>query len=199
MNRVGVIILAAGRSTRMGRPKMLLTWKRSTVLGHLLATWSTLPVAQCAVVCALDDRLMAQELDRLDFSKDQRILNPEPELEMRHSIRCAARWEGWNPSLTHWAIALGDQPHLSVEMLTHLLERAEAEPRFIWQPRFNGKAGHPLILPKALFQELGSSQDTTLKEFLRRHICQIRYAETEDAGLHLDLDTPEDYDAAQRC
>ncbi len=175
MNQLGVIILAAGRSTRMGRPKMLLPWNRSTILGHLLATWSTLPVVQCAVVCALDDRLMSQELDRLDFPKDQRILNPEPELEMRHSIRYAVRWDGWNPSLTHWVIVLGDQPHLSVEMLTRLLEQAEAQPRFIWQPRFNGKAGHPVILPKLSFQQLGSDQDTTLKEFLRRHICHSVY------------------------
>src|SRR5438874_1514761 len=40
----GVIILAAGRSRRMGRPKMLLPWGNTTVLGHLVAQWQALGV-----------------------------------------------------------------------------------------------------------------------------------------------------------
>ena len=92
---LGVAILAAGLSTRMGRPKMLLPWAGTTVIGHLIAQWQALAASQIAVVCGAGDSAMQIELDRLSFSAKERILNPEPEAEMFSSIQCAARWTGW--------------------------------------------------------------------------------------------------------
>ena len=98
---VGVIILAAGRSQRMGRPKMLLPWGETSVLGHLISQWQALGARQVAVVGALDDSGIASELDRLGFPSQRRIFNPSPEDGMFSSIQCAAQWTGWEPMLTH--------------------------------------------------------------------------------------------------
>ncbi len=125
---LGVIILAAGRSSRMGRPKMLLPWGRTTVLGHLLALWSRLGAHQVAVVCASADAAIDTELNRLRFSNKNRITNPDPGQGMFSSVQCAARWRGWNPGLTHWAIVLGDQPHLQRATLATLLDAAAQHP-----------------------------------------------------------------------
>src|SRR4051812_5400227 len=111
--QIGAVVLAGGRSRRMGRPKLLLPWKSTSVIGHLIDQWQSLGVSQICVVCAADDQALAQELNRLGFPEALRILNPLPERGMFSSIQCAARWPGWNPTLTHWAIILGDQPHLS--------------------------------------------------------------------------------------
>ena len=123
---LGVVLLAAGASTRMGRPKMLLPWGDTSVLGHLVTQWRDLGAGQIAVVCAAADQALLTELERLNFPPDQRIANPTPELGMFSSIQCAARWPHWKPALTHWAIVLGDQPHLRCETLHALLDFAAA-------------------------------------------------------------------------
>src|ERR1051326_7538368 len=109
---LGVVILAAGRSSRMGRPKLLLPWGESSVLGHLLRVWHSLNARQIGIVCAAHDTGIGAELDRLCFPESQRIANPNPDRGMFSSIQCAAAWRGWEEPLTHWAVVLGDQPHL---------------------------------------------------------------------------------------
>src|SRR5689334_21433753 len=107
-----VVLLAAGASSRMGKPKMLLPWRKTTVLGHLIEVWGELAAQQIAVVYAKADGALEAELDRVAFPNANRIINPEATRGMFSSIQCAAQWRGWNVNITHWAIVLGDQPHL---------------------------------------------------------------------------------------
>lgn len=195
---LGVVILAAGASSRMGRPKLLLPWGTSTVLGHLLAQWRQVGVAQIAVVLAAGDAGLQGELDRLDFPRDQRILNPDPGRGMFSSIQCAAAWNGWNRSLTHWAITLGDQPQLRVETLRALSEFASVQLESVCQPAHRGRARHPVVLPKGIFHQLASTNHSTLREFLSAHRDATHLVEVSDDGLDFDLDTPADYEAARR-
>ena len=92
---LGVVILGAGASSRMGRPKLLLPWRDTTVIGAILRQWRELGAAQIAVVHRPDDAALAAELDRLDFPAHDRIENPQPERGMFSSIVCAANWPGW--------------------------------------------------------------------------------------------------------
>jgi molybdenum cofactor cytidylyltransferase len=192
---LGVVILAAGRSRRMGKPKMLLPWGKTSVLGHLIAQWSGLDARQIAVVCAHDDSAIAFELDRLGFSVNQRIMNPAPERGMFSSIQCAAQWQSWQTDLTHWAVVLGDQPHLREDTLRRLLEFSEAHQREICQPVWNGRQRHPVVLPRVAFGNLATSKARDLKEFLENFA--ITGCELEDEGLGLDVDRPEDYEKAK--
>src|SRR5580765_1537330 len=93
--RIGVIILAAGASSRMGKPKLLLPWGSTSVLGHLVAQWQKVGADQIAVVAAAGDEVLRKELDRLAFPEQDRIRNPAPELGMFHSIQCASHRSGW--------------------------------------------------------------------------------------------------------
>lgn len=192
----GVIILAAGRSTRMGKPKMLLPWGTTTVLGHLINTWSKMGASQIAVVHAGGDRAVQGEMDRLQFPAANRIVNPEPERGMFSSVVCAAGWDGRQRALTHWAIALGDQPHLQPATLEALIYLAASRPAKICQPSCNGHGRHPVILPKSVFKEIAHSKAETLHEFLQARSKAIALIEAEDAGLDLDIDSPEDYEKA---
>lgn len=193
---LAVVILAAGRSGRMGRPKLLLPWAGTSVLGHQIRAWQQSGAGQVAVVCAAGDDAMQTELDRRQFPPGHRILNPQPERGMFSSIRCAARWPGWATDLTHWAISLGDQPHVRPETLRTLLEFSAAHPTKICQPSRAGHLRHPVILPQALFRRLGDTSTATLKEFLQTIPGEIAGCNVEDPGLEFDLDTPADYDRA---
>src|SRR5262249_32574667 len=111
----GAVILAAGNSQRMGRPKMLLPWGGTSVLGHLICQWQALGAEQVAVVIASSAIHLQQELQRLRFSRTNWIQNPSPERGMFSSVQSAANWTEWSQTLTHWALLLGDQPHLRSE------------------------------------------------------------------------------------
>jgi molybdenum cofactor cytidylyltransferase len=194
--RLGVVILAAGASSRMGRPKLLLPWGDTSMIGHLLAQWHLTGAAQVGVVCAKSNDGLDRELDRLGLHSENRIVNPAPEGGMYSSIRCAASWKRWSPTITHWAISLGDQPHVRTETLRHLLGFAAHHPQKICQPSRHGRGRHPVILPAALFKELACTREENLNEFLKNRADKLVRCEIDDAGLDLDLDTPTDYDRA---
>jgi len=189
----GVVILAAGASRRMGSPKLLLAWRGTTVIGHLLAQWQELGAAQIAVVMRAHDEKLAAELDRLDFPPSNRIINPQPERGMFSSVLCGAGWNGWQHSLSHWAIVLGDQPHLQAGTLRALLECSAQNPTVICQPAWAGRLGHPVILPRTAFIQLENSGVTTLKEFLTLSGQSRLACPVADPGGLADMDTPEDY------
>jgi molybdenum cofactor cytidylyltransferase len=191
---LGAVILAAGRSSRMGRPKLLLPWGETSVLGHLVQQWTGLGARQIAVVSAAADTILEAELDRLGFPCKDRIRNPAPDRGMFSSIQCAARWPGWKSALTHWTIVLGDQPHLLPATLQTVVTFAGTQPNRVVQPAYDGRPRHPVLLPKVLFRELAASTAPDLKQFLSRHVPVL--CECDDPGLHLDIDRPEDYQQA---
>ena len=195
---LAAVLLAAGRSVRMGQPKMLLPWGKTSVLGHLIQQWQDLHAARIVVVCAAGDKGIQSELDRLEVPKKDRIYNPAPDQGMFSSIRCAAAWKGWASTgpLTHWTIALGDQPHLRQETLRSLLEFTARRPQKICLPRHNGHRRHPVFLPKLSWLQLAGSSAHDLRQFLDQHAQQIAICDLDDAGLDLDIDSPEDYRTA---
>ena len=190
----GAIILAAGRSTRMGRPKLLLPWGQTTILGHLIKRWQGRGAKQVAVVCATDNSPIAAELDRLSFPQENRVHNPNADQGMFSSILCAARWSGWQPLLTHWVIVLGDQPQLRPDTLDRLLNFVREHSDQVCQPLWKGKRRHPVVLPKTAFVALAKSQSADLKTFLSSQ--QVADCKCDDPGLELDIDRPEDYERA---
>lgn len=191
----GVVILGAGASSRMGRPKLLLPWGTATVVGHIIKQWQAL-AAQIAVVCRPGDRELSAELDRLGLPPHARIENPQPERGMFSSILCAARWPGWRKEISSRVVVLGDQPHLRLETLRALLEFSVQNPGAICQPAFNGHAGHPVLLPRGVFAALKHSRAQTLRDFLKPFAGRCVQCPVADAGLLLDLDRPEDYEKA---
>ena len=190
---LGVILLGAGASSRMGRPKLLLPWRGTTVIGHLISQWQQLGAGQIAVVLRPDDSALAAELNRLNFSTQQCIENPQPERGMFSSIVCAANWTGWRTEISQWAVVLGDQPHLQSETLRQLLTFAAQNPNAICQPALGGQEKHPVILPLQALCELKKPVVDTLKDYLKLTTVPRVQCSVNDPGLSLDLDTPEDY------
>ena len=193
----GVMILAAGMSTRMGRPKILLPWNDSTIIGHLIGLYRTFEFVQLAIVTYRDDQALIEELDRLRFPSDARIFNPESMPDMFSSVLCGIRWKGWREDVTHFVIVLGDQPQVKASTISDLMDFARNQPRNICQPRAGERNGHPVILPRTLAPELSSGKYLHLKEAINENSGMVRTLQTEDSGVNDDIDTPADYREAK--
>jgi len=189
----GVVILAAGASTRMGTCKLLLPWGDKTILTHLLDQWRSTGAAQIAPVIDPSNQPLRKALAHAGFSPSDWIENPSPQLGMFSSLQEASRWTGWLSTLTHWIISLGDQPQIQISTLRLLLDAARKNPTHVCQPALHGYTAHPIILPASNFRELAQNDIPNLRIYIRtREAFRLRVA-VEDAGVSGDLDTPEDY------
>lgn len=189
----GVVILAAGASSRMGRPKLLLKWGDTTVIGHIIRQWQALNSSQIVIVHRRNDSLLLEELVRLNFPSQNCIENPDPDRGMFSSIQCTARWTGWMDNTMSRVIVLGDQPHLRPDTLQALMDFHFSHAKAICQPVFEGRERHPVMLPNEPFNALTDANAETLKDFLKLINCPRVLCPMEDPGLALDMDTPEDY------
>ncbi len=194
----GVVILAAGASRRMGRPKLLLPWGGSSMLEHAIRQWGGLQASQIGVVSAAGPGPVQDELDRIHFPGADRIANVDPDRGMFSSICCAAAWAGWNAEVRHWVISLGDQPHVRGETLQALIDFATANPDKICQPLRNGRRRHPVLLTEAAFRALKDCSCSDFKQFLESRVSELAGFESDDAGLDFDIDTPADYERARQ-
>lgn len=196
MSAFGVVILAAGASRRMGRPKALLPWGDSTVIGHIIEQWRVLGAMRFGVVRAPKNEDLVVELNRLGIREGDHILNPEPERGMFSSVQCASAWRGWEKSIDRVVLTLVDQPHLRRGTLAALMRAVAEEPLRIWQPEFAGRGRHPLVFPRSIFSEIAGASGETLKDVLKEHRGAVSRVPLDDPGLAHDLDTPEDYQRA---
>jgi molybdenum cofactor cytidylyltransferase len=194
--KFSVVILAAGASSRMGRPKLLLPWGETTILAHLTRTWRDAGAAEIGVVTSGLNSPLEEEMNRLADEGIHRITNPEPARGMFSSVQAAAQYSGWKVQASHYALTLGDQPQVRVATFRQLVECAAEFPKCIIQPSYNGRPKHPVIFAQAWWEELARSDAATLRDFLNAHRDAIRLVNVSDPGLEIDLDTPGDYQKA---
>ncbi len=193
------IIPAAGRSLRMGQPKLLLPWGESTVLEHVLATWTASRVDRVVLVVHPQDA----EIVKLGVAAGVHVVQPEtaPE-EMKVSVQLALDYiSHFGPSATDaWLLAPADMPTLSTATIDQLIAAYEsslaaspaATPR-IWAPRSGGRRGHPVLFPWALRSEVTElGPDEGINALMSRH--EVAYVEAKADAILEDLDTPQDYD-----
>ena len=154
---------AAGASSRMGRPKMLLPWGATTVLGHLLAQWQQ-------DRCGANRRRRRGERCRPPrrtgsppFPRDQRIVNPDPR------AACSVPFNAPHAG----PVGMQRSPTGPSRSATSRTSRSKHSAR--WpnsprptrtqsaSPRAADTARHPVLLPKMIFQQLASSSHATLK------------------------------------
>lgn len=181
----------------MKRPKLLLPWKDTTIIGHLIRFYRALEITQLAVVYYTGDTAIQAELDRLKVSDDARILNPESTPEMFSSVLTGIRWAGWHADLSHLVIILGDQPQIIRSTVARLLAFSNEHPEHICQPAVGGERGHPVILPRELAEKTASGSYRHLKEVLREFADRVLLLPVGDTGITKDIDTPAEYSAAR--
>ncbi len=194
LSDIDVILLAAGRSERMGSRNKLL-----------------LPVEGRALVCRVAERLLAagpralvvvlgHEAERVEEVLTglavNKVVNPLYEMGQMASVRAGCRvLTGGSAGVM---IALGDMPYLEVEDYRALGDAfAAAGGERILVPLVEGQRGNPIILPAALVAEVaGGALNAGCRRLIERHPDKVAAVEMAAPAYRADIDTPQAYLAA---
>src|SRR6266498_4347978 len=187
---ISAIILAAGQSKRMGQPKMLLPWGKSTVIEHVISTFLNAGIENVIVVTGGAREQVEGTISQYPVRK---IHNAEYATgEMLSSIQCALQRI---PEQAQAAlIGLGDQPQIQENSVRLICEEYRGSQSRLIVPSFQMKRGHPWLVARPLWNEiLGLKPPESPRDFLARHANEIHYVNVDTPSVLADLDTPEEY------
>lgn len=188
---IAAVVLSAGESSRMGRPKALLPIDGQTFIERIVSVLKECHVGRVIVVLGHD----ADELTR-------RIANLPVEIlvnrDYRHgqlsSLQVAVRHLRADDRCDGMLVHLVDHPYISKKLVDVMVQRFYESQMSIVVPRFRGKRGHPVIFSRQLFGELlDAPMDQGAKAVVNAHRGETLEMDTEDEGITLDIDTPELY------
>jgi molybdenum cofactor cytidylyltransferase len=195
MSRTFALIPAAGKSTRMGQPKLLLPYGERTILESCVDA-VTRGGADAVLVVVAPTSL---ELAALAQSAGAQVLVlPEETPDMRATVVHGLEWleSSYQPEPGDpWLLVPADHPTLDWTVARDLFEMSRRQPdRSIVVPAFEGRRGHPVLLSwKHVAGIRAMSPDEGLNSFVRRHADQVLEMPVRSAAILEDLDTPEDY------
>jgi molybdenum cofactor cytidylyltransferase len=190
---IGAVVLAAGRSRRMGAEKIRLPFGGSTVLETVLETLSAAGVdpAHTVVVLRPDLEDMADAVRRRGASA---VWNPDSDAAMMSSIRVGL--EAIPSDLDALFVWPADHPAVSPGTVRGLALRAD--PTRVWIPVWNGRRGHPALLGRDLLAPAAAqSDDEGLRELWRSRADAVYEWPVDDAGVVANADSPEEYERAR--
>jgi molybdenum cofactor cytidylyltransferase len=183
------VILAAGLSSRMRQPKPLLQVGTDTFASRAV---DTLRAAGCRRILLVTnaDADWADALARADDV--QRVTNEQPESEQIDSLRLAVRAL---PDDSAAILVLPvDLPLVTAETARTVVQAWRREPALLYLPFHNTVAGHPVLVARGLYPELLTAVlEEGLRSFIMDHARDLREVRVPDAGILIDIDTPDDY------
>ena len=192
---IAAVLLAAGESRRMGRPKLTLPWGAGgSVISQVVARFREAGADPLLVVTGGD----RDEVERaLQGAGAQCLFNPiYRQGGMLSSIKVGLR-RLVDGDAEAALVAPADLPSLTVETLRRLLDHRRRSGATLIVPSYEMRRGHPVLIGRGLWQGvLDLAEGETLRDFLRRQAQQIEYVVVQDPGVIRDVDTPEDYAGA---
>jgi molybdenum cofactor cytidylyltransferase len=190
VNEVAAILLAAGRSQRMGAFKPLLPFGETTVIRNCIQNLRRAGVEDIVVVLGhrAEDLKQALSDQRLEFA-----INPDPTSEMGASIACGLK--KLLPETTAALIALTDQPAVPPDVIKTIVDQWTLGERLV-VPEYKGRGGHPVLVDLCFREELLNLDSRGgLRSFLEAHQEQVRRLPVNSPFIARDMDTWDDYRA----
>ena len=185
------VVLSAGESSRMGRPKALLPIDGQTFIERIVGALKRGGIERIVVVLGFNADALRQQISHLPV---EILVNPDHKLGQLSSLQVAVRHLQAALDCDGVMIHLVDHPYIEPRLVRLMLQRFEESKCSIVVPRHQSKRGHPVIFSRALFDELlGAPLDQGAKAVVNAHRQETLEIETDDAGITVDIDTPELY------
>jgi molybdenum cofactor cytidylyltransferase len=194
MSNIGIIILAAGASTRLGQPKQLLTYQGKSLIKRIIEVAISSQCQPVVVVLGAYAATIEPHLSNLDISI---VYNQQWSTGMASSIRCGLEAiQAIAPDIEAIVLMLSDQPFVSVNLINQLTTGYQTTNHTIVASEYAGILGVPALFHKNLFSELSIIQgDIGAKKIIHQHYSNCLSIPFFEGVI--DIDTLEDYEQLQ--
>jgi molybdenum cofactor cytidylyltransferase len=187
---VAAIVLAAGMSRRMGKPKQLLRAGERTLLEHTLESVRHSSAGETILVLGFAAEEIRQQISTEGFKV---VVNAAYAEGMGSSLRAGISALG--PQIEAVLIVLADQPFVRPATLDRLIEHHQKFRPQILIPTYNGFRGNPVLLDRSVFPEVANLRgDIGCRAIFGNHTEGIAKLEVDDIGILLDVDTQGDWE-----
>lgn len=190
----GIVVLAAGASSRLGSPKQLLTYAGSTLLQHAIDTALASNAPHVIVVLGANAKIIKEEVKD---ATAEIVLNDAWEEGMASSIRYGLQMlVEKNPQTEAVVFMVADQPFVTTDLLNNLLDLHRKEQHSIVASKYETTFGTPVLFGKAFFNELLQLKgDFGAKSLVRKYINEAAFVSFPKGEI--DIDTMDDYEKAK--
>lgn len=191
------VVLAAGRSSRMGSPKALLDFRGLPFAVRILQALEALEVKNRVVVVGPDGmRVRPVLVDHDCMIVENEDVDAGPISSLRAALRAL---EPFHPTAALiWPV---DLPHVRVTTVERLLEAYRRTAAAAVIPTFGDRRGHPVIWSAAVFDELLNSHaasESGARAVLHNHANELTSVAVDDPAVIDQVNTPEDYERLVR-
>jgi molybdenum cofactor cytidylyltransferase len=190
---IPAIVLAAGRSSRMGRPKATLPLDaRDTFLSHIVRTFLAAEVDDVVIVVGHDAEAIVNSFSESGLPA-RFVANPDYDRGQLSSLVAGLTFVD-RPGVTAALVTLVDVPLVSADTVRAVVGRYRKTHAPIVRPTSGGRHGHPLLIDRSLFDELRAADPAVgAKPIVRAHATAAGDIDIADEGAFLDIDTDEEY------
>lgn len=186
---ISVIVLAAGESTRMGFPKLLLQIKGKSLLQHVIDNALQSKVSEVIVVLGAEAPKLRREIKQ---SQVQIIENASYKEGLSTSLKVGL--QAISPQAQAVLVLLGDQLLVSHAIIDTLIDKYEESGSIMVAPVYNGKRGNPVLFDRSLIPDLiRVTGDKGGREIIEKHIAQLATVDFESTIIGSDIDSWNDY------
>jgi molybdenum cofactor cytidylyltransferase len=192
---IPAVVLAAGKSTRMGRPKALLPLPGGgTFLTRIVRTFQDADVEDVVVVLGHEADAIAASLEA-HGARVRVVINRDYERGQLSSLLAGLRAID-RPGVNAMLLTLVDVPLASPDTVRAVVSRYRASRAPLVRPVSGSRHGHPVLIDRSLFDGLRKTDPASgAKPVVRAHASAEGDVEVSDEGAFLDIDTPEEYAA----
>jgi molybdenum cofactor cytidylyltransferase len=188
---IGVLLLAAGSSSRLGRPKQLLEYNGQTLLQHSLQAVRSSNVYRIVVVVGAKAEIIKRHVEAADVHV---VENRAWQEGMASSIRCGViAFTEIIPDAEGVILMVCDQPFVTASLLNELIAVHQNSGKLIVTCSYAGTFGPPTLFHKRLFGELlRLTGDTGARSILRQQANDVEVVLFPEGTQ--DIDTEAEYE-----
>ena len=188
--QVAAIILAAGKSQRMGRQKLLLPLNGNTILGKTIENVKRSGINDIVLVLGHMGETICHNIDTTGLKI---VINEDYDKGQMTSVKAglAELHQGFGAMFI-----LGDQPFIDSSVYRKLWQEYQnSDAQIVLPATIDGRRGNPVIFAPELFSEIALIEgDNGPRALIDSHLHDVLTVLFSDDTIHLDIDTPETYE-----
>jgi molybdenum cofactor cytidylyltransferase len=186
---IAAVVLAAGASSRMGRPKQTISLQGVPMLEMVLESFRRSRVGRVVVVLGAN---AAEVRKRIKIAHEVVVVNEAFSEGMSSSLRLGLEHTGEAEAAI---IALGDQPFVLPGTINRMVAAYDESRARIVIPTYRGARGNPVLFDRSVFPQIKRIRgDSGARAVVQKNAEQVLEVEVPDRGVLIDIDTPSDLD-----